>query len=161
MIFCAWFLSLSIMFSRFIYVVIWTSSFYGHVPFHCAFVHSSWMMDTGSYEYFCTIFCVHIYAFISLEYLCRDRIAESGSDVSQLCPTLCDPTDCSPPGSSVHGDSPGKDTGVGCHFLLQGIFPTHMQADSLPSEPPGNCGVRCYVCLTFLRTIKLFSQNFY
>ena len=28
------------------------------------------------------------------------------------------------PGSSVHGDSPGKNTGVGCHFLLQGIFPT-------------------------------------
>ena len=31
--------------------------------------------------------------------------------------------DCSPPGSSVHGDSPGKNTGVGCHALLQGIFP--------------------------------------
>ena len=27
-----------------------------------------------------------------------------------------------PPGSSVHGDSPGKNTGVGCHALLQGIF---------------------------------------
>ena len=40
------------------------------------------------------------------------------------CPTLCDPMDCSPPGSSVHGDSPGKNTGVGCHALLQGIFPT-------------------------------------
>jgi len=34
------------------------------------------------------------------------------------------PHDCSPPGSSVHGDSPGKNTGVGCHALLQGIFPT-------------------------------------
>ena len=31
---------------------------------------------------------------------------------------------CSPPGSSAHGDSPGKNTGVGCHALLQGIFPT-------------------------------------
>ena len=29
----------------------------------------------------------------------------------------------SPPGSSVHGDSPGKNTGVGCRVLLQGIFP--------------------------------------
>ena len=37
----------------------------------------------------------------------------------QSCPTLCDPVDCSPPGSSVHGDSPGKNTGLGCHFLLQ------------------------------------------
>ena len=42
----------------------------------------------------------------------------------QLCPTLCDPMVCSPPGSSVHGDSPGKSTGVGCHALLRGIFPT-------------------------------------
>ena len=40
------------------------------------------------------------------------------------CLTLCDPVDCSLPGSSVHGDSPGKNTGVGCHALLQGIFPT-------------------------------------
>ena len=32
--------------------------------------------------------------------------------------------DCGPLGSSVHGDSPGKDTGVGCDFLLQGIFQT-------------------------------------
>jgi len=32
--------------------------------------------------------------------------------------------DCHLPGSSVHGDSPGKNNGVGCHALLQGIFPT-------------------------------------
>ena len=32
--------------------------------------------------------------------------------------------DCSPPGSSVHGDSPGKNTRMGCHALCQGIFPT-------------------------------------
>ena len=32
--------------------------------------------------------------------------------------------DCSPPDSSVHGESPGKNTGVGCHALLHGIFPT-------------------------------------
>ena len=38
---------------------------------------------------------------------------------AQPCPTLCNL-----PGSSVHGDSPGKSTGVGCHALLQGIFPT-------------------------------------
>ena len=37
----------------------------------------------------------------------------------QSCPTLCDPMDCGPPG----WDSPGKNTGVACHFLLQGIFP--------------------------------------
>ena len=37
---------------------------------------------------------------------------------------LYDAVDCSPPGSSVHGDSLGKNTGVGCCALLQGIFPT-------------------------------------
>ena len=57
---------------------------------------------------------------------------------------LCDP-DCSLPGSSVHGDSPGNNTGVGCPALLQGNLPNlgveprspTMQVDSLPSEPPG------------------------
>ena len=44
--------------------------------------------------------------------------------VAQLYLTLCDPTDCSPPSSSVHWDSPSKNTGVGCHALLQGIFLT-------------------------------------
>ena len=44
--------------------------------------------------------------------------------VTQLCLTLCDPMDCSPPGYSLHGDSLGKNTGTGCHALLQGIFPT-------------------------------------
>ena len=53
------------------------------------------------------------------------------------------PMDYSLPGSSVHGDSPGKNTGVGCHALLQGIFPTKwsnpsptLQVDS-SSEPLG------------------------
>ena len=41
--------------------------------------------------------------------------------VAQLCPTLCKSMDCSWSGSSVHGDTSGKNTG--CHALLQGIFP--------------------------------------
>ena len=44
--------------------------------------------------------------------------------VAQSRPTLCNPMDCSLPGSSDPGDSPGKNSGVGCLFLLQGIFPT-------------------------------------
>ena len=43
--------------------------------------------------------------------------------VAQSCPTISDLMDCSLPGSSVHGDSPGK-MGVGCHALCQGIFLT-------------------------------------
>ena len=43
--------------------------------------------------------------------------------VTQSCLTLCDSMDSGPPGSFVHGDSPGKNTGVGCHAFLQGTFP--------------------------------------
>ena len=45
--------------------------------------------------------------------------------VQSLCRVrLCNPVNHSPPGSSVHGDPPGKNTGVDCHVLLQGSFPT-------------------------------------
>ena len=70
----------------------------------------------------------------------------------QSCLTLCDPVDCSLPGSSVHGDSPRKNTGVGCRFLFQGIFLTkgsnlcllrflQWQADSLPLHCLGSYSV--------------------
>ena len=51
--------------------------------------------------------------------------------VTQSCPTLCDPMNLSPPGFSVHGDSPGKNTGVGCHALFQGFFPTQESSPDL------------------------------
>ena len=74
------------------------------------------------------------------------QVEYGGGLIAQSCPALCDPVDCSPLGSSVHGDFPGKNTGVGCHFLLQEIFLTqgsnlrllHWQVGSLPAdEPPG------------------------
>ena len=49
--------------------------------------------------------------------VCSDLFGKS-------CTTLCDPMDCSASGSSVHGIFPGKNTGVGCCFLLLGIFLT-------------------------------------
>ena len=63
------------------------------------------------------------------------------------CPTVCNPMNCRLPGSSVHGNSLGKNTRVGYHFLLQRIFPTqesnphllhllHWQVGSLPLAPP-------------------------
>ena len=70
----------------------------------------------------------------SLEWPCVSSRCKliKGSEVAQLCPTLCDPMDCSPPGSSVHGIFPGRNTGVGCHFLLQEIFPTQGLNPGLP-----------------------------
>ena len=86
----------------------------------------------------------------------------------QSCLTLCDPMDCSPPGTSVYGSSPGKNTGVGCHALLQGIIPTqgsnlqllcllHSQAGFLPLAPPGKPVVRWN--LVYLERNGFYRQN--
>ena len=48
---------------------------------------------------------------------------ESCAKSLQLCLTLCDPMDHKPPGSAVHGILQARNTGVGCHFLLQGNLP--------------------------------------
>ena len=74
---------------------------------------------------------------------------------AQLCLTL----HCGLSGSSVPWDFPGKNTGVGSHFLLQGIFPAqgsnpgllgllHWQADSLPAAPPGR--LICHRAISWL-----------
>ena len=56
---------------------------------------------------------------------CKCTLLHVCAKLLQSCLTLCDSMDCSPPGSSVHGDSPGKNTGVDCQALLPGILPTH------------------------------------
>ena len=60
---------------------------------------------------FCDLFILQ-----NLAQFC-DRKKES--EVAQSCPTLCDPMDCSLARLLCLWDSPGKNTGVGCHFLLQ------------------------------------------
>ena len=65
--------------------------------------------------------------------------------VAQSCSNLCNPMDYSPPGSSLHGDSPGKNAGVAFYAPPQGDLPKPeikprtpaLQAGSLPSELPG------------------------
>ena len=52
--------------------------------------------------------------------------------VAQSCLTLCDPMDYSLPASSVHWDSPRKNTGVGCRALFQEIFPSQGSNAGLP-----------------------------
>ena len=68
----------------------------------------------------------------------------SSSLMRQVLPSLClvlshsvlshslQPHGLQPTGSSIHGNSPGKSTGVGCHALLQGIFPTQGSNPGLP-----------------------------
>ena len=74
--------------------------------------------------------------------------------VAQICLTLCNPVDCSPPGSSVHGASPGKNTGVGCQALLQVIFPTQ---GSSPGHTPTRISHR-YTCVPPFFMMPLLSQ---
>ena len=64
---------------------------------------------------------LYLYLYLSVQF----------SSITQSCPTLCDSMDCGPSGSSVHGNSPDKNTGVGCHALLQGIFQTQGSNPSL------------------------------
>ena len=58
--------------------------------------------------------------------------------------------DCGPPGSSVHGIFPGKNTGVGCHFLLQGIF---------PAQGLNPCLLRCRWVLYHLSHLGLWPAQ--
>ena len=52
-------------------------------------------------------------------YLGHVMAATAAAKSLQSCPTLCDPRDSSPTRLPCPWDSPGKNTGVGCHFLLQ------------------------------------------
>ena len=87
----------------------------------------------------------------------------------QLCSTSCDPIDCSPPGPSVHEDSPGKNTGMGCLTLLQWIFLIqgsnlcilcllHWQVDSLPQAPPGKYTYMQYLSDKILKDSEGFKK---
>ena len=103
------------------------------------------------------------------------NIAAAAAKSLQSCLTLCDPIDGSPPGSPRPWDSPGKNTGVGCHFLLQCMkvksesevaqvvsdpqWPHGLQPTRLlhPWDFPGrSTGVGCH-CL--LRTWTLGQHN--
>ena len=75
-----------------------------------------------------SVFCYHLYFVLCL--------------VDQSYPTLCDPMYFSPLGSSVHGDNPGKKTGMAMHFSRgysqpwDGTQVSHTACRSLLSEPP-------------------------
>ena len=68
------------------------------------------------------IACVGIWVIKTLQLslsVCNDSTEQGMCLVVQSCPTLCNPTDCSPAGSSIHENASGKNTGVGCYALLQ------------------------------------------
>ena len=104
------------------------------------------------------MYCVCVYTHIYI-YMWRVTVL-----VAQSFPTLCDPMDCNLPGSSVHANFPGKNTGVGSHSLFWGIFPT--QGSNLVSCTGGRfltiiwttrkAHVRMYICMSLC---LLFSSH--
>ena len=75
----------------------------------------SWFGEFLCIEWYWWLFLIllEIHTYLHILYICY-------CSVTKLCPTLCDPMDCRPPDSSVV--FPRQNTGVSCHFLLQGIF---------------------------------------
>ena len=92
---------------------------------------------------------------------------------AQSCPTLCNPVDCSLPSSSVHGLFQARIlemTILGCHFLLQGIFPMqgsspHLlcllrwQAGSLPLALPNHFQNNKYLMTKKKKLLKILRIN--
>ena len=91
------------------------------------------------------IFQIRILGWIAIPF--SRGSSQSESEVAQSCPTM-QPHGLQPTRLLYPWDIPGKSTGVGCHFFLQGIFPSqgsdpsllcllHWQAHSFTTEPPG------------------------
>ena len=99
-------------------------------------------------EWIRKLWCIYSMEYYSCRFILHLVPARMCAKLVQSCLTRCNPTDCSPAKLLCPWDSPGKNTGVGCHFLLQQITPTQgwnpsllcllrWQADSLPLVPPG------------------------
>ena len=93
----------------------------GLVPDHC----NKMSISAESQKcWFHSAYIRYIYTLLSLYLVCNCIIALKNIHMlcllTQSCLTLCNPMHCSPPGSSVHGDSPGKNTGVGCIYFPRG-----------------------------------------
>ena len=138
----AWLVSLSIMSSSFIYVVASgrISFFFLRLnaegngnPLQCSCLENP--RDGGAWW---AAICGVAQSRTRLKWLSSSSSSMYACSIAQRCLSLCDPMDCSLPGSSVYGILQGR-TGVGCYFLLHGIAPTQgklvasaLQADSLP-----------------------------
>ena len=99
---------------------------------------------------------VGLSSFLNSSCFCQHSVYQMPCAQLLICVQLCHPMNLSLPGSAVHGDSSDKNTGVGCHVLFQGTSQPRdqprspaLQADSLPSEPPGILKVKVgQSCLT-------------
>ena len=111
---------------------------YGHK--HMIFYVYMYSIDPCDFIYIHTHLCMYIYIYMKIKW----KPMEMKVLVAQSCLSL-QPHGLQPTRLLFPWDCPSKNVGVGCHFLLQVMLPTQgfepgslaLQADSLPSEPPG------------------------
>ena len=131
----------------------------------CRYIHTyiytyiSNLIKEHTHIYICVLVCVCVC-------VCVCSAAHS-------CLTLWDSMDYRLPDFSVHGIFPGRHTGMGCHFLLQGILPTwglnqrllhllHWQVNSLPLHHLGSPVYKWYhmaFVFLFLTSLQLAILN--
>ena len=94
-------------------------------PFICRVAFSLAIMNNAATNIHIQVL-MRTYIYIYLGLIPRSRNAGSNDKtlVAQSCPTLSDPMDCKPTRFLCPWDSPGQNTGVGCHSLPQRIFRT-------------------------------------
>ena len=89
---------------------------------------------------------VYLYMYLAAPHGLWDLIFPAAAKSLQSCPTLCNPIDGSPPRPHHPWDSPGKNTGVGCHFLLSGVEPGPRQRKhQVQTTTPHIEGIPCNV----------------
>ena len=125
-------------------------------------IHPRCFLTSATCAYICNYFLHKIFQkhFKKLKIFSHNQYVLCS--VTQLCTTLFDPIDYSPPSSSVHGDSPDKNTEVGCHALFQGDLPnpgikprsSTLLVESLLFEPPRKSKN------TRVGSLSLFQGNF-
>ena len=105
--------------------------------------------------------CLYMHVYIIHIYQPHTYIHWLWCSITLLCPTLCNPMDCSPPGSSVHG----RNAGVGCHFLPQYIlyiYHIHIRTVWLPVNILAF--IEMFISITehfeMLYTIELYAINY-
>ena len=133
-----------------IHVYTWLSPFAVHLKLsrHCSLT----LLQYKIKSFVCVCVCV-LMTVIICDPECTSTFSKSKTPFipagwvmrAQSCLVLCDTMDYSPPNCSVHRISQAKNTGVGCHFLLQEILTQesnlcllHWQADSLPLSHLGS-----------------------
>ena len=90
-------------------------------------INSKWIGDLSGSLYTMKLLCLlsRFQSCLTLWFMGSQRVGHDWAmELNWTELTLCDSLDCSSPGYSCQWDSPGKNTGVGCHAFLQGICPT-------------------------------------